>query len=74
MAREKDGYRDALERIRHEAAGEMVTVAEPRTSSTAPIPRRPARSAAICTAGPARAVTSASRPPRWRGKFADDNG
>ena len=28
MAREKQGYRDALERIRHEAAGEMVTVAE----------------------------------------------
>ena len=28
MAREKEGYRDALERIRHEAAGEMVTVAE----------------------------------------------
>lgn len=27
MAREKDGYRRA-ERIRHEAAGEMVTVAE----------------------------------------------
>lgn len=28
MAREKEGYRDALERIRREAAGEMVTVAE----------------------------------------------
>lgn len=28
MAREKDGYRDALERVRCEAAGEMVTVAE----------------------------------------------
>ena len=28
MAREKDGYRDALERVRREAAGEMVTVAE----------------------------------------------
>ena len=28
MAREKEGYRDALERIRHEAAGEMVTGAE----------------------------------------------
>lgn len=28
MAREKQGYRDALERIRHEAAGELVTVAE----------------------------------------------
>lgn len=26
MAREKQGYRDALERIRHEAAGELVTV------------------------------------------------
>ena len=25
MAREKQGYRDALERIRHEAAGELVT-------------------------------------------------
>ena len=28
MAREKDGYRDALERIRSQAAGELVTVAE----------------------------------------------
>lgn len=28
MAREKQGYRDALERIRHEAAGELVTVPE----------------------------------------------
>lgn len=28
MAREKDGYRDALERVRREAAGELVTVAE----------------------------------------------
>ena len=28
MAREKDGYRDALERVRREAAGEMVTVKE----------------------------------------------
>lgn len=28
MAREKEGYRDALERIRHEAAGELVTVPE----------------------------------------------
>lgn len=28
MAREKEGYRDALERVRREAAGEMVTVAE----------------------------------------------
>ena len=28
MSREKEGYRDALERIRHEAAGELVTVAE----------------------------------------------
>lgn len=28
MAREKEGYRDALERIRAEAAGELVTVPE----------------------------------------------
>lgn len=28
MAREKEGYRDALERVRREAAGELVTVAE----------------------------------------------
>lgn len=28
MAREKEGYRDALERVRREAAGEMVTVVE----------------------------------------------
>ena len=28
MAREKDGYRDALERVRSQAAGELVTVAE----------------------------------------------
>lgn len=28
MAREKDGYRDALERVRREAAGELVTVKE----------------------------------------------
>ena len=28
MAREKQGYRDALERIRAEAAGELVTVSE----------------------------------------------
>lgn len=28
MAREKEGYRDALERIRREAGGELVTVAE----------------------------------------------
>lgn len=28
MAREKDGYRDALERIRSQAAGELVTVSE----------------------------------------------
>ena len=28
MAREKEGYRDALERVRSQAAGEMVTVAE----------------------------------------------
>lgn len=28
MAREKEGYRDALERIRSQAAGELVTVAE----------------------------------------------
>lgn len=28
MARERDGYRDALERIRQEAAGELVTVSE----------------------------------------------
>lgn len=28
MAKEKEGYRDALERIRHEASGELVTVAE----------------------------------------------
>ena len=28
MAREKDGYRDSLERIRSQAAGELVTVAE----------------------------------------------
>lgn len=28
MAREKDGYRDALERVRREAAGELVTVSE----------------------------------------------
>lgn len=28
MAREKDGYRDALERIRSQASGELVTVKE----------------------------------------------
>ena len=28
MAREKEGYRDALERVRREAAGELVTVSE----------------------------------------------
>lgn len=28
MAREKEGYRYALERVRAEAAGELVTVAE----------------------------------------------
>lgn len=28
MAREKEGYRDALERIRSQAAGELVTVKE----------------------------------------------
>ena len=28
MAREKEGYRDALERVRREAAGEFVTVSE----------------------------------------------
>lgn len=28
MAREKEGYRDALERVRKEAKGELVTVAE----------------------------------------------
>lgn len=28
MAKEKEGYRDALERVRREAAGEMVTVTE----------------------------------------------
>ena len=62
MAREKEGYRDALERIRHEAAGEMVTVAEAAHIVYGTDPQA------------ARKVTSASRPPRWRGKFADDNG
>ena len=28
MPKEKEGYRDALERIRNEASGELVTVAE----------------------------------------------
>lgn len=70
MAREKEGYRDALERIRHEAAGEMVTVAEAAHIVYGTDPRRPARSAAICTAGPARVVTSASRPPRWQDRSA----
>ena len=61
MAREKQGYRDALERIRHEAAGELVTVPE-------------AAHIVYGTAGSGPGATNASRPPRWQGKFADDNG
>lgn len=74
MAREKQGYRDALERIRHEAAGELVTVPEAAhiVYGTDPTPR--ARSAAILRAGSGPGATSASRPPRWRGRSADDNG
>lgn len=31
MAREREGYRDALERVRRQARGEMVTVTEAAT-------------------------------------------
>jgi len=73
MAREKQGYRDALERIRHEAAGELVTVPEAAhiVYGTDPYAARK-----VCRnfEGWIGGATSASRPPRWRGRSADDNG
>ena len=74
MAREKQGYRDALERIRHEAAGELVTVPEAAHIVYGTDPYAARKVCRQLEAGSGPGATSASRPPRWQDRSADDNG